>query len=150
MADTQLRMAIREFSDFEDALAEQASLYRKLHPQVSVEIVPLDLNSLRAEMFEKEGLRSGSWDIGFLVTDWLSEAIQDGLLEELTPRLRRNPIPDWPQGWARSIVEPLYFGDKLYSLPWHDGPECLIYRRDLFENPAEQAEFRNRYGYELK
>ncbi|MGH9587686.1 MAG: extracellular solute-binding protein, partial [Acidobacteriaceae bacterium] len=60
------------------------------------------------------------------------------------------PIPDWPQGWARSIVEPLYFGDKVYSLPWHDGPECLIYRRDLFENAAEQAEFRNRYGYELK
>lgn len=34
--------------------------------------------------------------------------------------------------------------------PWHDGPECLIYRRDLFEDAAEQEAFRRLYGYKLK
>lgn len=149
MPKTLLRIAVREFSDFENALAEQIALYREGHPDVEFEAVPLDLHRLHAELFEKSGLQSGAWDIGYLSTDWLAEAVDDGVLEELTPYLHRNPASDWPQGWAPSLVEPLYFGDKLYTLPWHDGPECLMYRRDLFENSQEQEAFRRRFGYAL-
>jgi len=147
--ETRLRIAVRKFTDFENALAEQAALYRESHPGVLLEAVPLDLHDLHAELFELDGLRSGKWDIGYLVTDWLAEAVQNNLIEDLTLYLRNKPIPDWPQGWARSIVEPLYFDGKLYTLPWHDGPECLIYRRDLFENSKEQEAFRAEYGYPL-
>ncbi len=150
MPNTRLRVAVREFADFENALAEQITLYREHHPEVEIEAVALDLHKLRGEMFDKNGLRSGAWDIGYITTDWLAEAVDDGAVEELTPYLQKKPVADWPQGWARSIVEPLIFGDKLYTLPWHDGPECLIYRRDLFEDAGEQERFRNRYGYELK
>ncbi len=150
MPNTRLRVAVREFVDFENAFAEQTALYRESHPEIEFEAIPLDLHKLHGELFEKGGLRSGTWDIGFLSTDWITEAVDDGVIEELTPYLRRKPVADWPQGWARSIVEPLVFGDKLYTLPWHDGPECLIYRRDLFEDPEEQAAFRNQYGYDLK
>lgn len=149
MPNTLLRIAVREFSDFENALAEQIALYRELRPDVEFEAAQLDLNTLRAELFETGGLRSGAWDIGYVVTDWLAEAVEDAALEELTPYLQRNPVPDWPQGWARSIVEPLCFGNELYALPWHDGPECLMYRRDLFEDAREQESFRRRYGYDL-
>jgi multiple sugar transport system substrate-binding protein len=150
MPQTRLRIAVREFSDFENALAEEIALYRRQQPDVEFEPVPLDLHKLYAELFEKHGLRNGTWDIGYITTDWLAEAAEEGALEELTPYMQRKPVPDWPQGWARSIVDPIYFGDKLYCLPWHDGPECLIYRRDLFEDPKEQQAFRNQYGYELK
>lgn len=149
MPDIRLRIAVREFSDFENALADQIALYRKAHPEVEFEAVPLDLHALHGELFEKNGLRSGAWDIGYLSTDWLAEAVDEGALEELTPHLQRNPVPDWPQGWPPSLVEPLYFGDRLYALPWHDGPECLMYRRDLFEDARERETFRNQYGYEL-
>lgn len=149
MPKTLLRIAVREFSDFENALAEQTALYCEGHPEVEFEAVPLDLHRLHGELFEKNGLRAGTWDVGFLSTDWLAEAVDEDVLEELTPYLHRNPVPDWPQGWARSLVEPLYFGDKLYTLPWHDGPECLMYRRDLFEDSQEQEAFRHRFGYAL-
>ncbi|HZU08849.1 MAG TPA: extracellular solute-binding protein [Pseudacidobacterium sp.] len=150
MPQIRLRIAVREFSDFENALAEEIDLYRASHPDVEFEPVPLDLHKLHAELFEKHGLRNGTWDIGYITTDWLAEAAEEGALEELTPYMQRKPVLDWPQGWARSIVDPLYFGDKLYCFPWHDGPECLIYRRDLLEDPKEQQAFRNKYGYELK
>jgi multiple sugar transport system substrate-binding protein len=150
MPNILLRVAVREFVDFENAFAEQIALYREEHPEIEFEAVPLDLHKLHGELFEKGGLRSGTWDIGFLSTDWIAEAVDDGVIEELTPYLQWKPVADWPQGWARSIVEPLVFGDKLYTLPWHDGPECLIYRHDLFEDPGEQAAFRNQYGYDLK
>lgn len=150
MPQIRLRIAVREFSDFENALAEEIALYRRQRPDVEFEAVPLDLHQLHAELFGKHGLRNGAWDIGYITTDWLAEAVEEAALEELAPYMQQKPIPDWPQGWARSIVDPLYFGDKLYCLPWHDGPECLIYRRDLFEDPKEQKAFRNQYGYELK
>jgi multiple sugar transport system substrate-binding protein len=150
MAKIRLRVAVREFGDFESAFAEQTALYCEQHPDLEFEAVPLDLHTLHAELFEKNGLRSGAWDIGFLSTDWIAEAVDDGVVEELTPYLQQKPIADWPQGWARSIVDPLVFQDKLYTLPWHDGPECLIYRCDLFEDAKEQEAFRHRYGYELK
>jgi multiple sugar transport system substrate-binding protein len=150
MPKTLLRIAVREFIDFENALAEQIAIYREQHPEVEFEAVQLDLHKLHGELFEQGGLRSGAWDIGYIVTDWLAEAVEEDVVEELTPYLKQKPVPDWPQGWARSIVEPLYFGDKLYTLPWHDGPECLIYRRDFFENANEQRAFRNQFGYDLK
>lgn len=145
-----LRIAVREFADFENALAEEIALYRQLHPDLEFEAVPLDLHRLHAELFEKDGLRSGVWDIGYLVTDWLAEAVEEKVVEDLTPYLSKRPIPDWPQGWASSIVEPLYFEERLYTLPWHDGPECLIYRSDLFEDAREREAFRDRFGYDLK
>ncbi|HEX3436240.1 MAG TPA: extracellular solute-binding protein, partial [Pseudacidobacterium sp.] len=141
MPKTRLRIAVREFTDFENALDEQIKLYCKQYPDVEFEAVQLDLRTLHAEMFEKDGLRNGTWDIGYIVTDWLAEAVEEHVIEELTPYLQQKPVPDWPQGWAQSIVDPLYFADKLYTLPWHDGPECLIYRRDLFENVEEQKAF---------
>lgn len=147
---TRLRIAVREFTDFEHALAEQIGIYRAQHPEVEFEAVQLDLHHLHAELFEKRGLANGTWDIGYVSTDWLAEAVEELAVEELTPWLERKPILDWPAGWARSIVDPLYFADKLYTLPWHDGPECLIYRRDLFEDRSEQEAFRKRFGYALK
>ncbi len=150
MPETRLRIAVREFSDFENALAEEIELYRQHHPEVEFEAIPFDLHTLHGEMFEKDGLRSGTWDIGYISTDWLAEAVDTGAVEELTPYLQQEPVADWPEGWSQSIVEPLMFGGKLYTLPWHDGPECLIYRRDLFENAGEQEKFRNQYGYELE
>ena len=38
---------------------------------------------------------------------------------------------------------------KIYGLPFHDGPECLIYRKDLFENENEKLAFKKVYGREL-
>ena len=113
MPETRLRIAVREFTDFENALAEEIALYRKLHPDIEFEAVQLDVQKLHAELFEKGGLRSGAWDIGYLVTDWLTEAVEEKVVEDLTPYLQRRPVPDWPLGWARSIVDPLYFEEKL-------------------------------------
>lgn len=35
-------------------------------------------------------------------------------------------------------------------MPFHDGPECLIYRKDLFQDKNEQIQFKNVFGYDLK
>jgi multiple sugar transport system substrate-binding protein len=58
-------------------------------------------------------------------------------------------LPDWPEGWPRSLREPLRQRGEFYCIPWHDGPECLIYRRDLFEDSRERASFATAFAREL-
>jgi multiple sugar transport system substrate-binding protein len=64
--------------------------------------------------------------------------------------MRTDPVPDYPGGWVPALTGMQQFGDAIYGLPYHDGPECLIYRTDLFANPGEQAAFEGRIGYPLE
>jgi multiple sugar transport system substrate-binding protein len=89
-------------------------------------------------------------DLAIFPTDWIGSAITGGAIENLTPWMQSNPLPDWPEDWPASLREPLRYRDDFYCIPWHDGPECLIYRKDLFENPLEQKAFATQFGRELK
>jgi multiple sugar transport system substrate-binding protein len=149
MSPRPIRIAVRKYSDFESALSEQLALYRSLHPGVSFEAVPLDLHDLYGALFTTRGLFNGNWDLAFIVTDWLAEAVALGGLEDLSSLMQAEPLADWPAAWPRSLVDPLLFNDKLYSIPWHDGPECLIYRTDLFADPGNRESFASRVGYPL-
>jgi len=144
-----LRIALRNYKDFEDALEEEARLFEELHSGIRVELASVSIRELYRSTLTEGGLREGRFDIALLVTDWLSEGLATGALENLQPWQCRSPIPDWPNGWARSLVRPITFGETLSSLPWHDGPECLVYRSDLFADPDRQAAHRTQFGRDL-
>jgi multiple sugar transport system substrate-binding protein len=146
---TVLRIVLRNYADFENALEEEARLFESLHPGVHVELVPVGIHDLHRSAIVEGGLREGRFDLALLVTDWLAQGMATGALEDLQHWQLRLPIPDWPQGWAPSLVHPLLFGDKVSSLPWHDGPECLVYRCDLFGDAATRDAFRAQFGREL-
>jgi multiple sugar transport system substrate-binding protein len=146
---TALRIALRNYADFENALTEEAQLFERSHPGSKVELVSVGIHDLYHDAITRGGLRDGHFDIALLVTDWLAEALESGALEDLHTWQRHIPIHDWPQGWPASLVRPLILGDHLTSLPWHDGPECLVYRRDLFADPGHRAAFLSRYSREL-
>jgi multiple sugar transport system substrate-binding protein len=146
---TTLRIALRDYKDFENALGEEAQLFEEAHPDVRVELVSVGIHELYRLALTEGGLRQGRFDIALLVTDWLAEGVAAGALEDLHTWQNRIPIPEWPSGWARSLVRPLIVGQKLSSLPWHDGPECLVYRSDLLADPGRQAAHRAQFGREL-
>ncbi|ATY32691.1 extracellular solute-binding protein [Sphingomonas psychrotolerans] len=129
-----LRIAIRRFDPFERAIARQfADFAAGQSVEVALEAVPMDLNALHASLFAGHGLADGSFDIAFLNTDWLAEAQAGGLIEDLEPWLAKAPIPDFPDAWSPSLTGLQRFAGGFWGMPYHDGPECLIYRRDLLE-----------------
>jgi multiple sugar transport system substrate-binding protein len=149
MTDT-FRIAIRKFGPFEEAIAQQwESFARESGTTLKLEYESLDLNPLVESLFTNEGLRDGTWDVAFIVTDWLANAAAGDMLTDLAPYMVAEPVPEYPQGWAPGLLGMQQFGDAVYGLPYHDGPECLTYRKDLLEDPAEQAAFRERFGYDL-
>jgi multiple sugar transport system substrate-binding protein len=127
-----LRIAVRKFDPFESAIRRQfADFARAAGVAVQLELEPLELNDLHRRLFDEQGLSDGSLDITFLATDWLAEAQSAGLIDDLTPQLARAPIGDFPQAWSRSLLGLQSFGGGFWGMPYHDGPACLIYRKDL-------------------
>ncbi len=140
---TKLRIAVRRFGPFESAIAAQfADFVRARGDEAELDAVAMDLNPLHESAIAKRGLATGEWDIAFLNTDWLGEAVANGLLEDLTPHLARAPIADFPDAWSPSLTGLQRFAGGFWAMPYHDGPECLVYRKDLIaEPPATWEEF---------
>jgi multiple sugar transport system substrate-binding protein len=147
---SSLRIAVRNYADFENALTEEARLFESQHPGTKIELVSVGIHELYKTAITDGGLRDGHYDLALLVTDWLAEVHAAGALEDLHPWQQRIPVHDWPLGWPRSLVQPLLFGEHLSSLPWHDGPECFVYRKDLFEDANTRAAFRSQFFRELE
>lgn len=146
---SSLRIVLRNYADFENALTEEARLFEASHPGTRIELISVGIHELYKSAITEGGLQHGHFDLALLVTDWLAEAHGAGALEDLHPWQQRIPIHEWPGGWPRSLVQPLIFGDHLTSLPWHDGPECLVYRNDLFEDPSTRSAFRSQFFRDL-
>ena len=144
-----LRIALRNYADFENALTEQARLFETQHPGTKIELISVGIHELYKAAITEGGLLQGHFDLALLVTDWLAEAQNSGALEDLNLWQKRIHIHEWPDGWPRSLVQPLVFDGHLSSLPWHDGPECLVYRADLFNDPKNQAAFRAQFLRDL-
>jgi multiple sugar transport system substrate-binding protein len=145
------RIAVRKFGPFESAMAKLwAGFCQETGCQLAVEMVPMDLHELHASLLTDKGLQNGNWDVAHINTDWLPEAASTGALENLTPYIQQNPPADFPTGWSPSLLGMQQVGGAIMGLPFHDGPECLIYRKDLFESPQEQARFQQQHGRPLQ
>lgn len=145
-----LRIAVRKFGPFESAIQKQYAAFQAATGcKLKLEIEALDLNPLYEGMFRQDWLKNGEFDVAFINTDWLAEGVETGALLDLAPLMQAEPIPDYPEGWSPALTGLQKFGEKIYGVPYHDGPECFTYRRDLFEDHAEQAAYEKEYGHPL-
>src|SRR5262245_30124231 len=101
----QLRIAVRKFGPFEDGIRRQFEDFaQRQAPGATMQLDAMELNDLHAAMFDRGGLRDGTFDIVFMVTDWLAAAVDDGLLADLSPLMRSHPLPDFPAAWSKSLT----------------------------------------------
>jgi multiple sugar transport system substrate-binding protein len=147
MSRTTIRVAVRKFGPFESAIARQfADFTRSTGTEARLEIEALDLNPQHESLFARRGLADGSFDLAFISTDWLAQAQGAGLIRDLQPHLARAPIADFPGAWSPSLLGLQRFNGGFWGMPYHDGPQCLIYRKDLLQAaglavPTTWAEF---------
>ncbi len=145
------RVAIRKFDPFEAAIKKQwASFQATTNVSLTLETEALDLHPLYESYFEASDLRQGNWDVGFLSSDWFALAQETEALLDIAPFIAANPPDDYPTGWTKSLLHMHQFDNTILGLPYHDGPECLIYRKDLFNSPQEQAAYQKRYDMPLR
>ncbi|MEO8240208.1 MAG: extracellular solute-binding protein [Flavobacterium sp.] len=146
----KLRIAVRKFDPFESTLQKLWDLFcLKNNISVEAEMIPLELHDLYEETITNKGLINGNWDIAHINTDWIFDAANEKAVLDLTSFINQNPPQDYPEGWHQSLLHLQQINNGTYGLPFHDGPECLIFRKDLFDDLTEKENFKNQYGYEL-
>jgi multiple sugar transport system substrate-binding protein len=148
---TQLfRIAVRKYPPFEQAIrAQWQDFESNAHTGVTLDLVALDLQPLEAALFGSNGMRNGDWDVAFVATDWIANVHQQGCALNLASLLREDPPADYPGGWTDSLLRLQRIDDAVLGVPYHDGPECLIYRRDLFEDPDLRDRYEQQFGEAL-
>lgn len=115
--------------------------------RVNVEIV--NYADMREKLIPQLLSRRGSYDVIVVDNYWVGEFTQAGWLEDLGPYLARTPDFD------TSVYLPSMFNmvgqvdGTVYMLPFYNYAMALIYRTDVLEDPALQAEYRERFGKEL-
>jgi multiple sugar transport system substrate-binding protein len=126
----QFRVAVRRFGPFESAIARQwAAFEEQEHTGLHLEAVPFDLHPLFDNtLAQGDGC---DWDVVFVNTDWVASAHHNRALSDLSDYLRSDPPDDYPNGWTSSLLELQNLNGYIVGLPYHDGPESLIYRKDL-------------------
>ncbi|MXZ42489.1 MAG: sugar ABC transporter substrate-binding protein [Caldilineaceae bacterium SB0666_bin_21] len=147
----KFRVAVRQFEPFSLAMEHAWASFCAAEgiDGIELEAVSLDLHPLYDSLVTQQGASHGDWDIAFCPTDWLAALHADNLLLDLAPYIAQAPPQDYPDGWAPSLLQMQVFGDAVLGLPYHDGPECLIYRTDLFNDPVHRQAFRREYGRSL-
>jgi multiple sugar transport system substrate-binding protein len=127
------RIAVRAFPPFESALRKQWDSFEAgARTGLRLEAVPLDLPALHSALF---GPSKQQWDAALVVTDWIAEAAASNLLCDLAPYLAADPPDGYPDAWTPSLLRFQQVDGRILGLPFHDGPECLIYRKDLVDDP---------------
>jgi multiple sugar transport system substrate-binding protein len=145
------KIAVRKFAPFEFAMEKFWDKYCALSGcKLKLEMAIMDLHELYDRTIIQKGLAKGEFDIAHINTDWVYLGYLDNDFEVLNSYINRNRPDNFPEGWSSSLLCLQRFGFEIVGLPFHDGPECLIYRKDLFENETEQGNYLARFGTALE
>ena len=148
MRADQFHFAIRKFEPFETFLKLRWEEYCQLSGcKLQLIAEAMDLPELHASLLTENGLKNGKWDLALVSSDWMTEACDSGAVRSIESLISDK---DFLNAWPSSLLRSQKHQDKHYGVPFHDGPECLIYRKDLFEDPAHCTAFLARYGYILE
>jgi multiple sugar transport system substrate-binding protein len=136
----------RKFDGFERALTMQL----KSVPEPGATFELLEIEALQQAVLDGNATESGDYDVMMLISDWLPALISGGRLLPLDDYFAREAPQGWPSAWVPSLRE-LQLGPdgKTYGIAYHDGPMLLLYRKDLYADPGEQAGFEAKTGYSL-
>jgi multiple sugar transport system substrate-binding protein len=144
------RVAVRKYPPFEQAIRAQWDAFEAAAcTGLILDLVALDLQPLEEALFASNGMRNGDWDVAFIATDWIASMHQQDCAVDLAPLLASDPPQDYPHGWTDSLLRLQRIGDAVLGVPYHDGPECLIYRRDLFDDPELRELYLQQYAEPL-
>lgn len=108
-------------------------------------------------VYEKEKTEfiadTGAFDVVTLYPSYIGDFAGNGYLEPLDEYMQKTPAAAWDPN-AGDVLAPFWelyckFDGKVYALPIDGDVLMLMYRKDLFEHPEEQAAFKEKYGKEL-
>ena len=125
----------RAFDGFERAVSAHTAAWPSNGPD-AVRATWLGLPELEAAVL---GPEPADADLLVVPADWLPALAASGRARALTPYLAQAAPDGWPEAWSPSFHEGVTWGDDVYGLPFHDGPQLLFTRPSLLAEHGLQA-----------
>jgi len=121
---------------------------------ITVQIEQAPYDSVVQKLTLDATTKQGGYDIASLPYEFLGAFAEKGWMTPLDDRLADrtsfgpgfDPEAIIPALWTASST----WRDKTYGMPSNSAVMMMFYRKDLFDNAAEQAAFKAKYGYDLK
>ncbi len=131
-----------------DGLQNLAQSFNRFHPGIKVEVEPVPYDDLVKKVYLDFMVKAGEYDGIHLMSEYMRKVITDGHIVPIDTIMDLDEV-----GWddyyeyERDVVS---YGGHVWGLPLHGGVVILYYRKDLLEDSANKAQFKAKYGYELK
>jgi multiple sugar transport system substrate-binding protein len=118
---------------------------------VTVKVIQEPWGSFGDRFFTAMAARGTEWDMVIGDSQWLGTCATSGQYVELTKFMNDNNLVKTVTPATLQYYGEYPVGSKKYWAFPAEGDACgWAYRKDLFENPTEKANFKKKYGYELK
>lgn len=116
---------------------------------IKVEMEVISYNDMHAKLIPQLLSPKGSYDGIVVDFYWVGEFIKAGWLMPLDKLVKRDGFDT--SVYVPKLTELVGKVDGVqYMLPFYNYSMAVIYRKDLIEDPKEQAAFKAKYGIELK
>jgi multiple sugar transport system substrate-binding protein len=130
-------------------LQQVADLYQQ-ETGIKVTVVQEPWGSFYDRFSTEMAAQGDAWDMVVGDSQWIGQGATSGWYVDMTDFLTSKGIKD-------TVTEATltYYGEyptgsgKYWAYPTEGDADGWAYRKDLFENPDEQAAFKEKYGYDL-
>jgi multiple sugar transport system substrate-binding protein len=132
-----------------DYLQKVANAY-ETEKGVKVTVVQEPWGSFGTRFYAEMAAKGTAWDMVVGDSQWLGAGATKGWYVDLTDFMAKNNITDSVTPATLKFYGEYPAGSKkYYAYPTEGDADGWAYRKDLFEDPAEKAAFKAKYGYDL-
>lgn len=117
---------------------------------IEVKVIEVPTAEMFTKILQEHRAGTGAYDALNVIPSWMPDLVKAGALEELDPYVDKYGYREELENIAPTYRDnQMKVDGKIYGFPDDGDLFVLYYRKDLFEDPENRAEFKARYGYDL-
>ena len=117
---------------------------------IKLQVVEVQHDEMFPKIMQEHRAKTGAYDILNVVPAWMSDLVRAGALEPLDSYVDkysyRAELDDIGDVYRENQMR---IGDTIYGFPDDGDVLIMYYRKDIFEDPTNMAEFKAMHGYDL-
>jgi multiple sugar transport system substrate-binding protein len=117
---------------------------------IKVNVVEVPTDQMFTKIMQDYRSGAGAYDALNVIPSWMPDLARAGALEPLDPYVDKYGYRDELQDIAPAYRDnQMTYDGTIYGFPDDGDVMLLYYRKDIFEDPKMQEEFKAKYGYDL-
>lgn len=117
---------------------------------IEVKVIEVPTAEMFTKILQEHRAGTGAYDALNVIPSWMPDLVKAGALEELDPYVDKYGYREELENIAPTYRDnQMKVDGRIYGFPDDGDLFVLYYRKDLFEDPENRAEFKARHGYDL-